>query len=361
MGFAAENLLESNSFGGNIMLDTNINPKRYNAVDGEQIIACESVQELRDIFIEYVCGINDLDIAMITESANNSEHLEALTESVKGMFDRIKAFLVKLWNKIKAFFHNLKRAIDAIFQSGTDFAKKYEKDIKEIKSAQLKDFTYELFTYTGLEKIETKKYDDFVADITSKLSSNINPDNAPKISFKDEANDKDFRKNAKKDTDPKIEALKEDLKKYKDDLEEEKKDYAKEVYAKYRDGAESKDEMKSVDVTDLSPYLNALKDSQKLNSALNKAMSKNNNNVKNMIAAIDKLNNKFKNVQDSTYASDVSEILTTTSSCISLLQNKANTDFQAFKTALSERDSTYKSLIIAAFRYAGKSKKSDNK
>ena len=114
--------LMNNSYSGDATL---INPAKYSANVGASVIAMESIEELHDIFMEEY-NYEQADLAALNEGVLlEGSQYEAVAEvATNGVFDKVKMFFKKLWEKVKAFFHNIVRFFDSLFKSGKEFVSK---------------------------------------------------------------------------------------------------------------------------------------------------------------------------------------------------------------------------------------------
>ena len=73
------------------------------------------------------------------------EEAETLQENVvKNFFGKVKALILKMWNRIKDFFKSVKLYFQSLVQSGSKFAEQYEEEIKAISSVTIEGYNYKL-------------------------------------------------------------------------------------------------------------------------------------------------------------------------------------------------------------------------
>lgn len=132
---------------------------RYNHEDGAALIAMESAADLHDIFVEGFIGMEELEFQQYRANMEGASEdvMEGIGDKIvsnaKAAIAKIKEFIKKLWEKVKGFFHNVRRFLDGIFMNGTDFVKKYESELRKLK---LDDgCTHKMYKYTIDDK--TKK------------------------------------------------------------------------------------------------------------------------------------------------------------------------------------------------------------
>lgn len=359
-----------------------VNTNRYSHSDGASIITMESTAELHDIFMESFYNVEQAELAAATEGVSlEGSQYEAVAEAATvGAFEKIKNFFKKLWAKVKAFFHNVRRYLDAIFMSGSSFAKKYEKEISKI--GPLKDFSYKMFKYNdkNIDEASAKtKFSDMVDDLTHKTeidavvttlkSGKFGSNNAPDIQKVEEVCSHDAmskmvvsKLSENKCTDP-------------DDFDEW-------LYGYFRSGASGADDKDDVDITSVSDFMKTLKDSGKLTSNLDSMQRETDKAFKNATKYVDdgaKAAESFKSTATKTVqandgsnvevpdkgaratqnsvASDMAKVLRLYSSTFSIANSYCTKFITAWKQVVNERDGVYKAVIMAAFAHAKKQNK----
>lgn len=105
---------------------------------------------------------NTLDMLAVEESLHTMDivntafthgHVSesAVVESAnRGVFQRVKEFLQKVWKRIKSFFAGIVKRFDALTKSGDELLKKYE---KELNAKNFSDLKMDLIKFK-IEKIE---------------------------------------------------------------------------------------------------------------------------------------------------------------------------------------------------------------
>ena len=317
---------------------TLINAARYGHSDGASVIAMESVAELHEIFMEEY-NYEQADLAALSEGvALEGSQYEAIAEAAtKGAFQKIKDFFAKLWEKVKAFFHNVVRFIDAIFKSGAEFVKKYDKDIKAIK--EVKDLTVTMHKFDdeyidliGNVEERASEVTEIVDTFTGKVMGVLRQGS--------DVMDKDIDELKQKYS---AETLCRNASDNKADSIEELRQYYMNLFI-----GEEAEEM-TLSASDIQKFADTLAKSGKVAKfkTVENKLAKGYTAAKKMIddadADIQKSEDGFKRAQ-------VSKQLSAMSAGVSVMQNIINTEINCAKAAFKRRDAEYKHAIMAAFR-----------
>lgn len=341
--------------GGSIYGGVTVNVSRYGHDTGAMLIATESVEELHDIFLEgfYVAEDAEVQAAMEGVDFESSEYGAVAEAASKSAIQKIKEFFHKLSEKVKSFFHNVKKFFDSIFMSDKDFAKTYKADIEKANK-NLKDFTFKMYNYSNdnIDKVVDKGGDvidgatKMIADV-QKVIDGIKDDAA-------EYNDLD------QDTKSKIEKIKS----VADDAADlaaktisggKVNDYAdldEYFFGYFRGGAGDVEDKDEVDVKDLLSYMNAL-----INDKASKAATTMEANVRKHFNQVFKTINQAEEKMNKVTgkgAASISEALRYLSTIASAYVNVNNKMVTAWKQVISERQTTYKSLLMAGMQNAKK-------
>ncbi len=363
-------------------LECNINPARYGHAQGATVIAMESVEELHEIFLESY-NYEQAELAAATEGvALEGSQYEAVAEAAtNGIFAKVKEFFVKLWNKVKAFFREVRKYLDAIFMSGKDFVIKYKKEINRLDN--LKDFKYKMYNYddAAIDTSITKFNPDTTSGEIIKGIDNLNTliEKANNVKENDNMNTASYKikdSNGKETIyqgDTATKALQDTIDDLRaDDISDRivkafsgkigkngactsAEDFNKWVFGVFRNGAESEDDKEERDLTNsnIEDFAKTLETS-KAQSSISGVES----SIKNMYKkAIDTVNKAEMNVNanktdesgnNGKVKSKTAELLRAYSTYISNIQTYHNTYINGWKAAIKERDSAYKSCIMAA-------------
>ncbi len=331
----------------------------YNSEFNGDLIAVQEGYEDQLAIIEAIHSLDIADLEMrkavkvLQESGADEHEIQAKMEeyntvteaSVSNVWQRIKDFFARMLGKLKAFFGSVIRAFDAMFKSGKNFATKYEKDLN---SLDLSGFKYKMFKYTNLNG---SKASDFlsIADklIDSKMSS---PGNT-------------------------AEAIVDSLEKFDDQKEEmfdslrgsycgggnlDRDEYTEALYSNFRDGAKDSEDKEEVSIN-IRDIIATLKDDKPLKEA-EAALTDCEQVFKKQISEISKLEREFQKSADNTKTGDSDRarsqklvlVAQKQSSAFSEAKTIALEYFRAWKAAVTARNSEYKSVCVAAFRYKKK-------
>lgn len=321
--------------------------KALHAIDMEELAMRSDVRQLRE---------SGADISAIEE---RQQQYEAVTEGmVKNAYQKIKEFFSKLWGKIKAFFASVVRYFDGLFKSSQDFVKKYEQQLKKL---DLQGFKYKMHKYTNLDGLKLEGVDrkEVIESVFAVLKS--------------------------------FDGSEKGLEKLRDMIEEQRENKEKEaaemrgqfvgkgpltqdefteaLYAHFRNGATSDDDMEEQPVK-IEEILVVLKDT-KAKKEVEDFAKKNDEEFSKILKDISEIERKLITAKekDGAYTvkhSDIEASVPTKASSLVLEQLRLAASFvstqkdiemqffRAWRTAYAERESVYKRVCIAAFRYKRK-------
>ena len=339
------------------MVGCSINPARYNHDNGALRIATESVEELHDIFMTTFYATEQAELGAVHEGValEESSYAAVYEGAVRDAFTKVKEFFKKLWDKVKAWFHNVKRFFDSLIMSGKDFVKKYKNDIN--KAHNIKDFEFKMFDYNDalinsadknvdIDGVSTAMFNDLMScvksgDVYAKYDD-------VKKEFEHDAVVKSygtgfFHKNV-------------------NDLEE----FNDLCYSVFRSKKGvtgiTKDDKEDVDITDISTYASILENAGNIKSVVDSMAKKTDKTYTNAIKQVENLEKEERSKkydgpdagkngqaeQDfNANKSNISKVLNGVSSALSTMQSMTNTYMNEWKVVVKERDSVYKQLIIA--------------
>ena len=337
--------LMNNSYSGDATL---INPAKYSASVGASVIAMESIEELHEIFMEEY-NYEQADLAALNEGVLlEGSQYEAVAEvATNGIFAKVKQFFQKLWEKVKAFFHNIVRFFDSLFKSGKEFVSKYKKEIDNLSS--LSDLTMKIHKFNDKLIDEYASKDDSVTDMTevtknvnaaitkikSKLPGGTDPIfNDQLIEFYEKTAD-DFVKEY--DSDKYIARA---AKNNCTDMDDYRELIKKKMLNDDLDGSD--EEITVAMVKEMAAVLSKSKDNFK------SLQSKSDNAFKAMLKTIDDAEKTFDDDKFSKIKSVVSKMFSAASSYFSVAQNMKNTEISIAKAMYQKRDAEYKHVIVTA-------------
>lgn len=244
--------------------------KKYSAEYGAQTIAMETLADQQAVF---ECAFYDMEVLEFNSYVSGTPVTEGIGEKIKSIFGTIKEKLKKLWEKVKSWFHNVRRYIDSIFMDGADFVKKYK---SELKSLKLDGFEYQLYKYVDADNMVSTK--DIEA-ITAKSMKLTDYSNAKQVAFLGNAAGYDAVSNNRSEEEIEErftfdEDKKESLIKTVYPSATTIEDVRDEVWSELRSGATRGDAKDSINITSLDPYIKALETSKTVSANIGKIQNK---------------------------------------------------------------------------------------
>ena len=115
MANLATMIMEGTAILGNTKL-----AHKYDHIDGPALIAMESAQALRDIFEVGFYENNACTLKAVAEGYtdfDSSPYAATMEGIIADAFQKVKDFLIKLKDKVIAFFHSMVRYLSGIFMS----------------------------------------------------------------------------------------------------------------------------------------------------------------------------------------------------------------------------------------------------
>lgn len=339
-------LLETSMGGGT----PNVSPEmlsKYTYDDGAALIAMESAADLHEIFCEGFYDMEELEIRqhISVQEGASEEVLEGIGSTIKdkakSAFAKIKEILKKLWEKMKAFYYNIKRYLSSIFSNTTDFLKKYESDLRNLK---MNDFTYPVYNYT-FEKIQKRSNDDSIKTMDSMVKE---ADTYVKeFTGKSDSLDKretyggDIKAGARNTATAAYEKKVKDFLKDVYGIDDEAK-VSEAFWSACRNGAKygDKPDKRRINIKEVIKGLkdapNHLKIYTELSNKLDKVYSE----------AIKKIEQAERAADEKSYANAVTVYKTLTTS-LNKMQNIQNASINAQTAAISEMVKTYRKVITS--------------
>lgn len=358
----------------------------YGHEDGAGLIAMESAEALRDIFEAEFYVPNTCTIAAALEGAScveESSQAAIMEASVKGVFQKIKDFFIKLKEKVKDLLHNIIRYLKSIFMSDAKWVEQYKDELKALKSADLKGYEVKMYKYTIEEAMSKDAFATKATQLLDEAKQEINKQYKKNLGFGatndevdsdtiDEMYDKLY-----------LEFIETELGKKVDSDEVQK-----ELWSKFRNGADGESDKDDVAVgSNINKFIETITKLPKMLDAYNTAITKNDKIYKDAIKLVDDVEKKVsdakldtKNGQDQEAHSfkrndegegigptsqvygtqnqinNLTSTLRRYSSCLSKMQTFKNSEFNAAKAAITERSGAYKKALVGAFGYARKNK-----
>lgn len=337
---------------------TSINPAKYGHAEGASVIAMESVAELHDIFMEDY-NYEQAELAAISEGVvlEGSQYEAVAENAITNTFKKVKEFLKKLLDKIKAFFHNVLRFFDSIAKSGKEFVIKYKSDIDDLE--ELDDYTVEMYDFNDkaidsqeLNDEPFKKIADVAVEVAKHVESAVSYIKSNTYSGPSTGKSMMDAGKVNGQTDKDIEELKkvEEEDDFYRSLTDNKADSADEyrtyLLNMYRGGEDKeKRTIKKADVKAFATTLTNGSSASKFKTLQGKADKA----FATAIKAVDDAEKKCKDV-DSDKATRATKAINLYSKYISKAQNVVTADVNVRKQVFKERDAAYKSVIMGAFR-----------
>ena len=359
--------LASMLLNGGTLGAANVDASRYGHNSASRI-AMESTEELHEIFLESFYNVEQAELAAATEGValEGSQYEPVAEAAIKNAATKIKEFLQKLWGKVKAFFASVRRYLDAIFMSGADFVKKYQKEID--KMGRLEDYTFNMYKYddAAIDTVNAVDPEVKAAAILAKFGID-NPESAADDVVKSANMLKDI--GASGDTKEYADSTDKELsnenvkKEAVDGITNGKckdpEEFEKWCFGVFRSGAESAQDKEDIDIKSVDPYVNVLKSSSKLMKNVNDASSKMDKAYSKAIKVVGDCEKALDKVKDNKAAVALSRSMRAYSSAISITQSVWNTYFNAWKSVVKARDTVYKQVIMGGFSNAKKTAKAD--
>lgn len=244
--------------------------KKYSAEYGAQTIAMETLADQQAVF---ECAFYDMEVLEFNSYVSGTPVTEGIGEKIKSIFGTIKEKLKKLWEKVKSWFHNVRRYIDGIFMDGADFVKKYK---SELKSLKLDGFEYQLYKYVDADNMVSTKD---IEDITAESMKLTDYSNAKQVAFLGNAAGYDAVSNNRSEEEIEErftfdEDKKENIIKKAYPSATTIEDIRDEVWSELRSGATRGDAKDSINITSLDPYIKALETSKTVSANIGKIQNK---------------------------------------------------------------------------------------
>lgn len=317
---------------------------RYNHEDGAALIAMESAADLHDIFVEGFIGMEELEFQQYRANMEGASEdvMEGIGDKIvsnaKAAIAKIKEFIKKLWEKVKGFFHNVRRHLDGIFMNGADFAKKYEGELKKLK---LNGFTYTMYDY-DIDTVSKKIVTSNKKSIDDALKTWADAEKA----VSDHVKDNDSAAEDKAIVDGYVEGIKNLT--GVSDLDDTTK-IREAVWSSLRKGATGEADKKeiSVKIAEVISVLKKYPEQQKFYADLTKDTDRLYSGIIKYLDAYAKEADEQKAKKKANAARKLSSQMSKCQSIMNLVANET-------KSAMAERVKTYKSVCMAAFKYKAK-------
>lgn len=155
------------SLGSSIDVSEIVADESYVGLSGASRMLLENVQNEQMMF-DAVIGNDFAEVGLMTEGAN--EEIYALQEAaLGGLFDKIKAFLKKIVEKIKGLFHSFMARISGVItRDNKELLKKYK---SEVLKKNCKDMKYKWSKPTGKLDGAASSVDEITDAINGVMTS----------------------------------------------------------------------------------------------------------------------------------------------------------------------------------------------
>lgn len=335
-----------------------INPADYGHEYGARVIAMETVEALHDVFLESFYGCEQADILAIKEGiALEGSQYEAIVEglSVEAV-DKIKNILMKLREKVKAFFDYIIRGIDKMTMDTSDFFKKHDAEFQRLRG--LKDFKFRMYNYNdaAFTSVLDQQITIAGANANSALSatkeflsnvSNVDGEGINNDSATGQGIDTIMATMKQTTTDEFIYSA------MSNKNATDSKSFRQYAFGIFRNGAKSSDDKKDMQISDVYAKIAVVKNFNAEN--VKKIRQKMESIYNDAIGTIDTARVNVGKMEGAN-ASKVAEVCRLVSTSLSKLQNAQNVIVSEWSRAVKERDSAYKQMAMKAMAYVRKVK-----
>lgn len=331
-------------FGGAMQALQESFDDQLNIVQAIHAMDCEDLGHRKSIKALQESGADQAEI----DAAN--QKFEVTMEGLAGnAWEGIKKFFSNLAGKFKAFFASVIRFFNGFIKSGKDFATKYEKELRRLT---LSGYKVKLYKYDE-SKLKANEAAGFLTKAESTLKSLL----------------VDAPESASADT---LKAAIEKIQEKKEDVMDELRgeytsggsikssEYSEALFGHFRSGAKGESDKEEVSV-EIGTIITTLKDEEPLkaaqaaDTASNKAFQEKITKVGKMEkAANDAIGKKGNSEGENNTKAYLVSYAHKEAGLFSEACTVAMQFFTAWKTAITERESAYKSVCTSAFRYKEK-------
>lgn len=343
------------------------------------IIAATESAANRNAFLRAI-ALNEL--ASVEQYGTDQVFYESV--NISGVFEKIKQFFKKLIEKVHKIFHTFVAKLSSWFQSSKDFAKKYEKEIIKKWGLVKSDWEFKGYKFTintiSFEKdvFDVDEYKSFEDEAINKLISSKSATDLPDALTT-------LAVVTSRDSDPNSGNVihgKEMLKKARDKMETwqeqtravileaangksvgkslDSKEFNEEIFKMYRNGEDTKDDIKLSDLGSATEVISFIKEYDKVKSNAEKAEKAYTKSLDDLINAISKAQDEL--IKDNKEADkdkklDNEMIIQASSfyqSCVGFVKECQATLFSGYLQALKDKCAQCKEVCV---KVIGSSKK----
>ena len=370
------------------------------------IIAATESAANRDAFMRAI-ALNEL--ASVEQYGTDQVFYESV--NLSGIFDKVKAFFKKIIEKIHKIFHTFIAKLGSWFQSSKEFAKKYEKELIKKWGLVKNDWEFKGYKFTNVQssKLGSDEMAKEIAEIKTFGSTTIESllneksEDALKNALNDIANrlEHDYRdnqenqRNANTDTnhqnlhnadsnandEGKASEILEKLRKARDKMDEWKdqvrakvvskmdeakksnasaldsKEFTEELFKIFRDGEDSKQDIKLSDIGTATEVISFLKEYDKIKTQTEKLEKTFVSTVDKLVDAVSKAQDEIIKKNREAKAKEPEAIVQVTSfyqSCMGFIKEAQTQAFSAQLQALKDKCAQCKEVCV---KVIGSSKK----
>lgn len=332
-----------------------VNESKYSADNGAMMIAMESAAELYEIAQEFY-NYEQADISAIVEGValEGSQYEPVAEAALKNAFDKVKAFIQKLWAKVKAFFKNVLVFLDTVFKSGKDFVKKYKDQISKLKDVNIEVSMWE---YDN-EEIDGAGSDEQIKEVETVMKSM-----EELVTLAGAATPDEFETMTSNLDNELNEGIYRDFTQGAATSQDELQKYFYNFFRGNKSTANLDRPKLTIKDADVKNMASVIEKSKGIDS-IKKVQSKLDGIFKKSVADLSKLETKYNNEankaaegsDDKTTNSQMSKAAGQISKCVSKMSNISTTICNIAKAAMKERDTMYKMVISKAIRNGNKVK-----
>ena len=282
------------------------------------------------------------ELASMEQYGNTDVLYESV--NIKGIFEKIKAFFNKIIEKIHKIFHTFIAKMSSWFGNNKDFAKKYEKEVIKNWGLVSNDWEFKGYKYTHLPNLSAS---DATATFktkfkgTGKIIDILNADNTAlasaleAVAKKDDGNGGTTGANADDiaAVRDKLDGIKDGIRQatitainggtinnmgaaeFSTDVEKglDSKEFTEELFKIFRNGQDSKQDMKKNDVTgaygnSINGLMTCIKDYDKIKTNLEKTENAMVKSIDEMVNAIDKAEDSLVKVNNDSNTNDTTKL-----------------------------------------------------
>lgn len=283
------------------------------------------------------------ELASMEQYGNTDVLYESV--NIKGIFEKIKAFFKKIIEKIHKIFHTFIAKMSSWFGNNKDFAKKYEKEVIKNWGLVSNDWEFKGYKYTHLPNLSTSDatttFKTKFKGSSGKIVDILNADNTALANALKAVAKKDDGSGGTTGAEANdISAVRDKLDGIKDGIRQttitainggtinsmgaaefsidvqkglDSKEFTEELFKVFRDGQDSKQDMKKNDITgaygnSINGLMTCIKDYDKIKTNLEKTENAMVKSIDEMVNAIDKAEDSLVKVNNDSNTDDTTKV-----------------------------------------------------